>query len=504
MSSDELGDTTENELGLPAWQGIYAGCERLIGLLQLLQAYVATRTTTTVSVPLGMMFPLLDRILTVLAPSHSRSKNVETQVNSAVPREERDALYSMLPKLHIAAIESYSLLLSRAGKSSMSFIYEIFEQVTWFFQRTETTAESRIAIFNLITQVVEMIGPSFTSENCSHISAILRGACRDLRPRKSKEESVSSDGSKVTNPPSHNADSYTAAGNNRLHTTDEISKRHKRSALRLISVSIALLPAGKVAASTRHEMDQIAVLMKSEQALIAGVLNPARSSKGSHTPDLLPFLSRLYPRSLNTEALLRPRIPLIQRKGGTIENDGSESEEMASASGGDDLDFESRPDVIGYQPTTNLSFEQPLVVTSDLTKIVSDGEAMMDHPEERNASVTSPKRARALDISESIQDQITTSSEPISKRLRLDDEVSNELIVPENEAAYAEETAEAISAAKDSPPPMTKSTSRGQQAADSDSDSEGSFVVPPIILDSDTDEDEDEDEEEQDNMALDA
>ena len=502
---DEISDTPENELLLPAWKGMLAGCERLVGLIQLLQAYLATKTSTSVSVPTGMIVNGLTRILQVFAPAYSQSKGIEMGFNPEVSREERDAMYSMLPELHNATLECYSTLMTRLSQSALSLVTEILDQISWSFQRTRTTPKSRAAFFDLSTQIIELVGPSFTPQHFEQLAPILcqtwMAFYQETQSKQRTEQTIEK--SKAAKSVQSNEHPFTTNQYATIPKARKAPKRLIKSALKLMLASIAVLPAGMIPVSMRKEMDQTAVLLQDEQVLLASVLNPGVSRKGTHMESLLPFLSRMHPGSLGTEALLNPRLPPVRRRQ-EISDDGlSEDEE----------DMTSTFDQQGYNHTLQSTPQNEVFKSTSLNN--ANDAMTWEGPRERNHEkgnkdlqdtvsninplLESPKRSREPEMSEGEDFSTTTALEPDPKRPRLEpDDLPNPFVRTE-EIAQDNTGPQAIVGVIDSPPPVAESSAMAQKADKNDSDSDGSFEIPPIISDSDTGaEEEEEDESDED------
>ena len=491
-SMDEVEDAMENELQLLAWRGTYAGCERLVGLLQLLQAYLATKTSSNVIIPIGRILGSTERLLSIYAPHHSRAKSGEMQLNPSVSREERDALYSALPGIHTAAVDCISLLLTRASQTAMSFASEILSQLSWLFQRTRTTPQSRAAIFRTTTQLVKLIGISMDKNGLSKLNPIIRTACHDILPTSDdRQHSAPLDGSRMTKPSPVGQTIPSNAWN-------EPSKELQDAASKLIVSSMALLPADKVKPSLRDEMDRVAVLLQDEQVLLASVLNPPRAGKNKQYSSLLPFLQRLHPTSMATEALVRPRMPLVRMGGVFDEDETSESEDgSTSVLDRENAELAQNPSVEAPTATTG-PVHMPIVAGAASTNIevggTEDGEL-----EGLDASLRSPKRLRTPEPGDS-EALLGTATvvEPIPKRRRLEEEMAPSFPAPSTKIGEGDGLSNPIIGVTDSPPPVAESSKSAEKALDSDADSEGSFEIPPIVFDSEMSEDEDDEDEDED------
>ena len=503
---DEISDTPKNELLLPAWKGTHAGCERLVGLIQLLQAYLATKTSTSVSVPTGMIFTGLTRILQVFAPEYSQSKGIEMGFNPEVSREERDAMYSMLPELHTATLECYSTLMTRLSQNTLSLVTEILDQISWLFQRTRTTPNSRAAFFDLSTQIIELVGPSFTPQHFEQVAPILCQTWttfyQENQSKQRTEQTIEK--SNVAKSVQNNVHSVTINQYAIIPKSNKAPKGLKKSALKLMLASIAVLPASMIPVSMRREMDRTAVLLQDEQLLLASVLNPGMSRKGQVMASLLPFLSRMHPGSLSTEALRYPRLPLVRRKQDISEDSSSEDEEDKTPA------FDLQGHIRALQSSSQNGTPQSTSLNNADDAMTWKGARGISQEKESNdlqhtlnninPLLESPKRVRESELSEGNDLSTTILLEPDAKRPRLEpDDLPNPLMRTE-EIAQDNIGSQKIFGVTDSPPPVAESSAIAQKADNSDSDSDGSFEIPPIISDSDTGAEEEDESDGDDEM----
>ncbi|KAL8718440.1 MAG: hypothetical protein Q9225_004424 [Loekoesia sp. 1 TL-2023] len=96
------------------------------------------------------------------------------------------------------------------------------------------------------------------------------------------------------------------------------------AAASLLSAALEYLPSGLLPFSVRSKIDRTAVLAQNEPLLQFSVLNaPARRGRKQQS-SLLPLLSRQFPKSYSTEALIRPRLPPLQQSTADFYNDADE------------------------------------------------------------------------------------------------------------------------------------------------------------------------------------
>ena len=540
---DEISDAPENELQLPAWNGIYAGCERLIGLLQVLQAYLATRTSSSVTVPVAIIFATLERILSVFAPDPSVSKEAQMEFNAAILRDERDAMFSILPNIHAATIECCSLLVARMAQSFTSLAPELLDQLSWLLQRTRTTYRSRNALYNLSTQLVELSGPTLSSKEFEQLAPILRHASHDLLlnlecRQRTKQPGPNTPLQRGQKPLRNNADAILGSldGSTNQFSASQPPKRHQQAPQRLISVSMAILPPELVPASVRTGMDRAAVLLQSEQALLSSIVNPGKSSRGTQLATPLPFLSRMHPRSLSTEVLLRPRMPYIRRRQEQLELELLEEEEneipeIGSQQPNPFSNF-NIPDGMNVtklpQPVSNDTFYgRQQDINSDHQSATPSGQIFAPRQAEPGANVanknldqestaSSPRASNSNKKGENPTEILSSTKRVHEPSMVLTAPADPELVLSGFEPApkrpkhehespiehpeILPETSRTIFGQQDKPPIVAESSSRTQETSayvqgETESDSDGSFKIPTIIFDSDTEDDGEEDED---------
>jgi pre-rRNA-processing protein RIX1 len=86
--------------------GIFAGGERLTGLLYVIKEYIESPTANSVYLNVGLIVDLISRMLALTIPVLA-SKNFQNTVrlNAQVSKDERESLWLLLPDVHVAAIE---------------------------------------------------------------------------------------------------------------------------------------------------------------------------------------------------------------------------------------------------------------------------------------------------------------------------------------------------------------------------------------------------------------
>ena len=503
-SEEELSGEVEDRLGLPAWQGIQAGCQRLLGVLHLLQAYVAAQGPAAYKTPVGSILVMVERILSVHGPSGSTTGKFigEMQTNATVSKDERDWLYLMLPEIHAAAIDCLSLLISRMQHCSMSFVIDSLEQISWLSEREKGTCDTRVSIYNVTEQIVQLIGPSFTASSAHTLTPILCLACEDLVPQTNHKEKSNA---KVNGKPNKSTagkraqqdpDSYLPTSQARKSPARAPDKCHK-TATRLITTCLRLVPSDKISSKARTEMDRVAILLQDEQMLMASVLNPSAQSF-KNNGSLLPFFARAHPSSPFLEALILPRMPYIQvnaNSGDEGEVSEDEINETVDSRQGEFHGTTVTPlagslDSPRPQPASEVPYNLP---TSGRSLFDASRDLFSDS--KVAPALESPKRARESDLPELISRSDATI-EPSTKRPKLNESTEprpsgSPIAVMTNEGASGSMIGEEeLRTVADPSGSLEKEEDEG-------TDSDDSFEIPPLVIDSSDDDDDDEEMDEE-------
>jgi hypothetical protein len=236
----------------------------------------------------------------------------------------------------------------------------------------------------------------------------------------------------------------------------------------LLPILFSKLPADLVSKAARTKMDRTAILINHTDALAASVLNPA-PQKAS----LLPFLSALAPESPVTEAILRPRMPVIL--GGKQEDTDSptaEDDETGEQEGQETLEFADA-----------LHSAEELHTTSGRATVATNSkptESQTPWPTGDSARVKSNETQQTTLAAElatipakrSVEEQVPLSS---PKRPRTEDEQA-----PTTQAAVVVE--ETTIPADAVPMQTTLKTAMAGAGAESDDEDESDFEIPPLVM----------------------
>ncbi|RHZ62336.1 hypothetical protein CDV55_103433 [Aspergillus turcosus] len=316
--SQVVADAGPDALGLPGWEGIHAGVERLTVLLRLLSRFLTAPTASTVTIPLGLILDLTSRLNAITVPA----PGADVPVNSQIGREERDGLWAELPRIHAVCMK---LLLSAVDALETGVVpvaQTILEQALWVFRAEKFNKNIRASVYDLVHALLPLMGPSTTKKNISSLTDVLRTCCSDiLPPTGDSVPSAPSDpkGKAKANQATVNADSFLhpASKQSRQAQTSTTFPSLKRAASDLLPVVLAFVPIEFLPTSLRAEIDRTAILTSDKTAMLASVLNPVPAMKGRGTgSSIIPFLARRYPAEMEVEGLIRPRMPVLMHAPG--------------------------------------------------------------------------------------------------------------------------------------------------------------------------------------------
>lgn len=316
-SADIVCDLEDNGLGLPGWKGIYAGIERLDGFLHIMQEFLKNSTAQSVTFPVSEIFDVLNRILSVFPPSDEKGKDVSNpRINTEIERDERDVLWINLPNLHVSALEVLSLVSSRFGYGNAAVSHGVIEQAFWVFEIEHTNDDIRNIIYELVSKTLLSFGLSTPKFICRSLSKCISFCCDDLLPSLEQQtKSVASANAQHLSIGSMeiNADSYLESIPIVVNMKPNTSAKIRMAAEVLLSSALTNLPKGFLPFALRAQMDRTAVLTRNKRGMLASIMNPPARRKGAREmASTLALLTRSFPHSLEAEAFMRPRMPVLQ------------------------------------------------------------------------------------------------------------------------------------------------------------------------------------------------
>lgn len=534
---EQVSDMNEDLLGLPSWQGISAGVERLCGLLTLLKAFLANPTSSTVSFPFGPLMDMLARIFSLVVPSKQASADrfEGPRLNPEIERDEREGLWAGLPHIHVAALSVISALAVRLNRSFAPLAQGALDQIIWVFAAEKFNSDIRIATYTLVARLLKLIGPSMTRSSVPALVDIVKSCCDDLLPSSAATvttvaASASQKGNGQTKGPTTiDTDAFLTTSDAKVQS-DPISVFIDYTASTLLQLFLTEISSHNIPYPLRVQIDRTAVLTRHKHAMIASVLNPPPNRKGTRTnKSIMPLLVRSFGTDLEVEGLLRPRMPIIQVGKDVDEetewvedhNDESISNSMGPEDNHADATTESKDD--NYPPDLPTLTEasakrsEPTALDRGLCTAAQIGEdateltkitAHLAQSSDTDLCNGSHKRHRELaeadntttTSGQSISAENYSRDAPNQKRVRLEAERTGGSSVQVSDVEVAAtgaptsygEGATHPDVTTRSLPASSSSTAPGVGGGSDDSDDD--IEIPPLVMDSDTDEGEDEEE----------
>ncbi|KAK1823412.1 hypothetical protein LTR12_002261 [Friedmanniomyces endolithicus] len=498
----------DDAVGMTGWKGVYAGSERLIVLLDLLGSQIGTATAGAVTIRLGLVLDLLTRLFSLRTPS---AKLATVKPNQQVSKDQREALFAVLPGVHVATLELTRTILRRFGSAVASITQPLLAQITWLFQAEASDSGVRAATYGALADILKLQGPTMARGDVSDMENIIKACCQDLLPPAQIVPVVNG---VVNGSSNQNAVLGQQVTTNPSASVPEILRVAAEALLPLCFSQIA---SAHLSGRLRTLMERTAVLTQHKDALVASVLNPAPNGSRSKTqPSLLPLLAKQYPQSAEVEALLRPRMPVIRtgRSGsGDSEVDEEEYEDERSpiangyedtADGAHDDEEATNGLFDSHQNVSNTAHYEDLYSASPKRRVealsseavhgkrkVEDNEDNTGHTAKRVRAALTPDvlLPNAADNVSAGSDRLTAQSGIPGTSAQ--DEPSSDIlaapVAPERSAAAA-------------PALMRGETVGGYNAGDMvDIGSEGSdFEMPPLTMEQDTEDEEEDDEQDED------
>ncbi|CAD6581646.1 MAG: hypothetical protein ASARMPRED_000666 [Alectoria sarmentosa] len=527
LVEETVSDQKPTPLALPAWTGIYAGTERLDGLLHILQAFLGSATASAVALPVGNILNLVDRVLSTFPPSNGRNP----QVRHEIGRDEREGLWVGLPRLQISTIGVCSLMISRMGHSSAAIAPTILEQLLWTFESQYGNDGFRRAAYELTSQILIAFGPSLPRSYAISLSRCIRMCCEDLLPSvESQLQDRQVSFSKTTKRPSGitsstNADSYLKSTSNQVDVSDA-SPDVLEAARALLPLTLMNLPNEYLPFSLRCQIDRTAIITNNRKAMLSSVINPtSKRKRQKQTSSILPFLARSHPEALEVEVMLRPQMPPIKYR----RSDGREMESEVE----EDSYMHDHPQI-----SENDGFYQDSVGTNGSANVEKNIIAVGHNGAEANAatgavgeaaasteptgvfqnsatdlplsgsaiSYTSTKRDREeesrLDIQEfdrgNSTEQVVIGMANKRARVGFDEPLKEALMEPAPEEPVIVDTGGPDHAVRKSSLSGSGTASDRQPILHQEDSDESDFEMPILNLDPDTDEEDEEEGEEDD------
>jgi pre-rRNA-processing protein RIX1 len=516
---DEVQELEPTGMALPPWSGIFAGSERLVRLLQLVQQHLDNPTANPVRLDVVAIMDLLTRMLSITVPATGeKSSQNSSRLNSQVTKEERDSLWLVLPSVHVAAMEALLALANRTQSSTLALDSQVLDQIVWVFSAEKDIVQLRTACYTTTAILLQRSGTSLPKSSIDSLVPLMRACCEDILPSEldiavGKETPGQAKANGKAQPQiTGNADTY-------LNSSKGLSSDIVGFA-GLTTVAHGLLPllftnirVQYLSDSMRARLDRTAILVQHKDAMVASVLNPPPSKKfGKPAASILPLMARSFPADKSIEGMLRPRMPAIRLGGQDVEiEDAEEDEEEDEDNAEADEEYEELvhedddDHFVGQELDTLLESAGRAETTTEapISKDIatSDSVAPQTHKEySRSASTHITSRDNTTSaVGESIQSADSGKRPYIeetplspSKRVRFG-EVEQRRTQP---FAPAATTPAADTATVPAPSDFTVTTTAsavpelpvpGEAQAEGDTDSDEGDIIP-LVLGQDTDE----------------
>ncbi|KAA8625834.1 RIX1 domain containing protein [Pyrenophora tritici-repentis] len=304
---DEVQDLEPNN-HLPPWSGIFAGGERLKGLLNLITEYLGTPTAGPIYLNIAMVMDLISRVLSLTIPaSSSKSFQNTVRLNIQVSKDEREALWLLLPDVHIAAMKLLLALADRSQASTLALDPIVIDQVVWVFGAEKNVAQIRTTCYTVVASLLKRSGIALPKATIDSLVPLIRLCCDDLLPSEIATAPAQHNTTQTkTNGNSQpqttaNADSFLSASKAISDPTAGLSGL-KEAAYDLLPTLLSNIRAQYLSDSMRARLDRTAVLIQHKEAMLASVLNPPPSKRfGKPSASVLPLIARSYPVEMEIE-----------------------------------------------------------------------------------------------------------------------------------------------------------------------------------------------------------
>lgn len=329
---DEVQDAEPNDMALPPWSGVFAGSERLVRLLQLVQQYLASSTATPVGINISSIMDMITRMLSLTIPgSGTKAYQSSVKLNNQIGKDERENLWLVLPDIHVTTIELLLVLTSRSQSSTLSLDALIIDQIIWAFTSEKDSVQLRGACYCAIARLVQRSGVGLSKSSVDSLVPLMRACCDDLLPLESASTSAKATPNQnkangISAQTTANADSFLNSTKSTIDTAAGFSGLREAAEV-LLPVLLSCTRAQYLSDALRSRLDRTATLTQNKDAMVASVLNPPPSKKfGKPAASILPFMARSFPASNDVEGMLRPRMPVIRlgTQDTEMEEDGKE------------------------------------------------------------------------------------------------------------------------------------------------------------------------------------
>ncbi|KAF4457491.1 hypothetical protein F53441_541 [Fusarium austroafricanum] len=293
---------------LPAWSGVNAGADRLIGLFQYLSDCLRYPTKAPVTIPTSALVDAASRLLLIarLSPK-SQTWDQALQTKAAIAREEKEELWAALPDIHIAALHLIEALFQRLGQNAVSIAPEVLDHLVRVFKSGINLPTIRTTGYTVLKEILALSGPTLSKSSAGSLDALFGACCRDLQQEaghlKEAEKPAASGTDSKKNSIAANADLFLQSQAAAIVSNPSLEPKHKAAAESLLPVILSNLPQRHLKPSLRGLVDQTAILTNNRDAMLASVLNPYKDQRGRVYPSILPHLTQQFPDDKGLEIL---------------------------------------------------------------------------------------------------------------------------------------------------------------------------------------------------------
>lgn len=301
---------TTSPLELPEWKGVRAGSQRLIGLLRFMADMLRYPTKTAVSLPVGTLVDIINQLCLISRSGKSQSWEQALETHPAVGREEKEELWSVVPTIHIAALDLLCVLVARLQYNALPFALEALDSAVLALKSGIDNPDVRLATYRLFSVLLPICGAGISKPTVDTISIAILACCRDLQQHAghlddAKPVPAKKGAETKKNGVAANADLFLPQQqqSDKSSTSARLSREHRAAAESLLADLLTHLPQRHLKPGVRGLLDQTAILAQCKDAMLASALNPYISDTGKSHPSILPHLSRQFPRDQGVETL---------------------------------------------------------------------------------------------------------------------------------------------------------------------------------------------------------
>ncbi|POR38746.1 Pre-rRNA-processing protein rix1 [Tolypocladium paradoxum] len=291
----------------PPWTGLSAGAERLVGLFRHLSDCLRCPTKGPVTIPVSNVMDAISRVCLIarLSPK-SQTWDQALETNPAIAREEKEELWSVVPDIHVAAMELVLMTLRRLDKGMLPLVPEALDHLVRVFKSGMNIPAVRKTGYRVLNGLVSLAGPTMSKTTVAMLEPLVAACCRDLQQdagflKPTSKPTPSSKDSKKNG--IANADLFLQPQASAAEEVFSLDPDHKAAADSLLPMLLASLPQQHLRPTLRGLLDKTAILTRSRDAMLSSVLNPYKDQRGRMYPSILPHLSRQYPHDQGLEVL---------------------------------------------------------------------------------------------------------------------------------------------------------------------------------------------------------